>query len=61
MLGRTTGRQYSGREISAMLTHAGFAGIKIKPTFGFMSIVTGRKRQMRCLQKGSAARGVADE
>jgi hypothetical protein len=43
MLGWTTGRQYSGREISEMLTGGGFVGIEIKPTFGFMSIVTGRK------------------
>jgi O-methyltransferase domain/Dimerisation domain len=44
MLGWTTGRQYSGKEIREMLTGAGFAGIEIKPTFGFMSIVTGVKR-----------------
>ncbi len=43
MLGWTTGRQYSGKEISEMLAEAGFVGIQIKPTFGFMSIVTGRK------------------
>ena len=43
MLGWTTGRQYSGKEISEMLTDAGFLGIEIKPAFGFMSIVTGRK------------------
>ena len=35
--------QYSGRELSAMLTEAGFTDIEVKPTFGYWSIVTGRK------------------
>jgi O-methyltransferase domain len=43
MLGWATGKQYSGRELSQMLENAGFRDIEIKPTFGFMSIVTGRK------------------
>jgi O-methyltransferase domain/Dimerisation domain len=43
MLGWTTGRQYSGKELYEMLQEAGFQHIEITPTFGFMSIVTGRK------------------
>ena len=43
MLGWATGRQYSGLELSKMLTDAGFKNIEVKSTFGFMSIVTGRK------------------
>ena len=37
------GQQYSGRELSAMLTEAGFTDIEVKPTFGYWSIVSGRK------------------
>jgi len=37
------GEQYSGRELSAMLTEAGFTDIEVKPTFGYWSLVTGRK------------------
>jgi len=37
------GRQYSGRELSAMLSEAGFADIEVTPTFGYYSIVIGRK------------------
>jgi SAM-dependent methyltransferase len=37
------GRQYSGRELSAMLKEAGFSDIEVKPTFGYYSIVIGRK------------------
>jgi hypothetical protein len=44
MLGWTTGRQYSGRELSEMLREAGFEDIRVKPTFGYLSIVTGVKR-----------------
>jgi len=36
-------RQYSGRELSVMLEEAGFADIEVTPTFGYYSIVTGRK------------------
>jgi hypothetical protein len=36
-------RQYSGRELSTMLTDAGFADIQVLPTFGYYSIVVGRK------------------
>jgi hypothetical protein len=43
MLGWTTGRQYSGRELSEMLTDANFVDVTVKKTFGYMSIVTGRK------------------
>ena len=36
-------RQYSGQELSTMLTDAGFADIQVMPTFGYYSIVVGRK------------------
>ena len=37
------GEQYSGGEISAMVSDAGFRNVEIKPTFGYWSIVTGVK------------------
>lgn len=37
------GQQYSGRELAEMLTDAGFVDIQAKQTFGYWSIVTGRK------------------
>jgi hypothetical protein len=37
------GRQYSGRELCAMLQEAGFSDIEVRPTFGYYSIVMGRK------------------
>jgi hypothetical protein len=37
------GAQYSGQELSEMLTEAGFRQIETKPTFGYYSIVTGIK------------------
>jgi hypothetical protein len=43
MLLWTEGEQYSGRELSAMLAEAGFIDIEVKPTWGYWSIVTGRK------------------
>jgi hypothetical protein len=43
MLLGTQRQQYSGREISAFLTEAGFREIEVKPTFGYWSIVTGVK------------------
>lgn len=43
MLLWTEGQQYSGAELWAMLTEAGFTGIEVKPTFGYWSIVSGRK------------------
>ena len=43
MIGWTEGEQYSGAELSAMLTDAGFRDIEVKPTVGYYSIVTGSK------------------
>jgi hypothetical protein len=36
-------RQYSGRELSAMLEEAGFSDVAVMSTFGYYSIVVGRK------------------
>ena len=43
MLIAMQGQQYSGKELSIMLTEAGFTDIEVKPTWGYWSIVTGRK------------------
>ena len=43
MLVAMPGQQYSGKEISTMLGDAGFCDVEIKPTFGYWSIVVGRK------------------
>jgi hypothetical protein len=43
MLVAMPGQQYSGKEILAMLTDAGFREVEVKPTFGYWSIVTGCK------------------
>ncbi len=43
MLLWTQGRQYSGKELTEMLTTAGFIEVEVKPTYGYWSIVTGRK------------------
>jgi hypothetical protein len=43
MLLWTEGRQFSGSELAAMLSEAGFVGIDIIPTFGYWGIVTGLK------------------
>jgi hypothetical protein len=43
MLIAMPGQQYSGKEISAMFNDAGFRDIEVKPTFGYWSIVVGRK------------------
>jgi hypothetical protein len=43
MLIAMQGQQYSGRELSAMLQEVGFTDIEVKPTWGYWSIVTGRK------------------
>jgi hypothetical protein len=43
MLLWTTGRQYSGLEISEMLESAGFTTIEIIPTFGYWNLVSARK------------------
>ena len=37
------GQEYSGVELSTMMTEAGFVDIEVKPTFGYWSIVTGQK------------------
>ncbi|MDZ8104954.1 MAG: methyltransferase [Nostoc sp. DedQUE12a] len=37
------GQEYSGLELSTLLEEAGFVDIEVKPTFGYWSIVTGRK------------------
>ena len=43
MLLWTEGQQYSGHELSSMLTEAGFRTLEVTPTVGYWSIVTGRK------------------
>lgn len=43
MLLMTEGRQYSGKELTVMLGEAGFVDLEVKPTFGYWSLVTGRK------------------
>ncbi|HYH98018.1 methyltransferase [Hyalangium sp.] len=43
MLLWTEGQQFTGPELSALLTQAGFVDIELKPTFGYWSIATGRK------------------
>ena len=43
MLFATEGQQYSGQELAGMLADAGFSDIQVIPTFGYWSIVTGRK------------------
>jgi hypothetical protein len=41
------GRQYSGRELTAMLAESGFAEVEVRPTSGYWSIVSGRKPGQR--------------
>jgi hypothetical protein len=43
MLLWTEGKKYSRRELSEMLTEAGFTDIEVKPTWGYWSLVTDRK------------------
>lgn len=43
MLGWTQGEQYSGRELSELLSDAGFVDIEVIPSFGYYSVVTGLK------------------
>jgi hypothetical protein len=43
MLTYLDGEQYSGREIAGFFSEAGFTNIEVTPTFGYWSIVTGRK------------------
>jgi SAM-dependent methyltransferase len=39
----TEGQQYTGSELRAMLSEAGFAEIEVKPSFGYWSLITGLK------------------
>jgi hypothetical protein len=39
------GEQYSGPELAQMLGNAGFVDLDVKPSFGYWSVVTGRKRR----------------
>jgi hypothetical protein len=43
MLLWTEGRQYSGKELTGMLSEAGFRNVEVKRSFGLWSIVTGVK------------------
>jgi SAM-dependent methyltransferase len=43
MLVFTEGQQYAARELSAMLMEEGFVDVAVEPTFGYWSIVAGRK------------------
>lgn len=43
MLAWCGGQQFSGRELSALLRECGFADVAVVPTFGYWSIVTGRR------------------
>lgn len=43
MLGWGVGEQYSGDDIKGFLEEAGFVDVQVIPTFGYCSIVTGRK------------------
>jgi hypothetical protein len=43
MLLNTEGQQYSGRELVTMLQEAGFTDIELTATFGYWSMVSGRK------------------
>ncbi len=43
MLVAMPGQQYSGRELRDTLAEAGFIDIEVRPTFGYWSIITGRK------------------
>src|SRR5687768_10833730 len=43
MMGWTEGKSYSARELSTMLSDAGFADIQVHPGFGYYSLVTGIK------------------
>jgi O-methyltransferase domain/Dimerisation domain len=39
----TEGQQFSGKELTALLTEAGFREVETKPSAGYFSIVVGRK------------------
>ncbi len=43
MMGWTEGRSYSARELSTMMSDAGFMEIETHPAFGYYSLVTGVK------------------
>lgn len=43
MLLWTQGQQFTGAELSAVLSQAGFAEVAVLPTYGYWSLVTGRK------------------
>jgi O-methyltransferase len=43
MLMRANGQPYSGAELTAMLTGAGFRDVEVRPTFGYDSVVTAVK------------------
>lgn len=43
MLAFCGGQQFSGRELSALLRECGFVDVAVVPTFGYWSVVTGRK------------------
>jgi len=43
MMGWTGGQSFSGAELSEILTGAGFKEIRVRPTFGYYSIVSGIK------------------
>ena len=43
MLLSTEGQQFLGRDLAAMLMETGFTDIEVRPTFGYWSIITGRK------------------
>lgn len=43
MLGWTQGEQYSGLELSELLSNVGFVDIEVIPSFGYYSVVTGLK------------------
>ncbi|EFL50270.1 O-methyltransferase family 2 [Solidesulfovibrio fructosivorans JJ]] len=39
----TGGRQYSARELAAMLTEAGFTDVGVSPAYGYYALITARK------------------
>jgi hypothetical protein len=43
MLVSTQGRQYSLRELQTTLAHAGFVDLDVRATYGYFSVVSGRK------------------
>ena len=44
MLAWCGGQQFSGPELSSLLRECGFEDVEVVPTFGYWSVVTGRKR-----------------